>query len=64
MNILESWVLNRIIKKAMIQGNQFRGVEELYRLVALEAHAQFTEDNIPTLNSFLQERHTAQLISI
>jgi len=48
----------------MIQGNQFRGVEELYRLVALEAHAQFTEDNIPTLNSFLQERHTAQLISI
>ena len=58
MNNFERWVLRRIAKRAVIQGNHKSRIMEYYQIIIRAAKNEFTEDNNATLNGFLRECHT------
>jgi hypothetical protein len=55
MNFFESWILRRIIRKLMVQGNHRKNVIHLFVLVREACAREFTEDNSATREIFLQE---------
>ena len=57
MNQFEKWLVNNIIKREVVQGhNHARNIEELYLMIRVACEAEFTEDNVPTMDAFLLER--------
>lgn len=61
MNKIESWFLKRIFKREVKQGHHYRRIVDLYSMITEAARAEFTEDNIPTLNQFLIDAHKDSL---
>jgi hypothetical protein len=56
MNKFEIWFLKRIFKKAVQQDYDHAArISGLYQMIRDAARAEFTEDNDPTLDSFLRE---------
>jgi hypothetical protein len=58
----ERFMLRRIAKKVVIQGNHFGNIEFFYRVLTEEAAKEFNEDNIPTLNGLLEDIHKKSLL--
>ena len=56
MKALELWIVRRYLRKQVIQGYDHHvRIAGLYQLIRDAAEAEFTEDNAPTLSSFLAE---------
>lgn len=56
MTKFELWFFKRIAKQEVRQGYQHAGrISEMYQIIRDAARAEFTEDNDPTLNSFLRD---------
>lgn len=56
MSKLKYWILKKIIRSEIIQGEcHDKKITGLYQMIRDAAEEEFTEDNIPTMNSFLQE---------
>jgi len=57
MTRFERWFLNRVFRKQVRQGYDHpQRITELYTMIRVAAENEFTEDNVPTLNDFLNER--------
>jgi len=63
MNRLELWILRRVAKKVVIQGDHMRKITQFYGVLIEAAKEEFTEDSKPTLSSFLKDCHR-QAISL
>ena len=61
MSWLEIWILRRIARKAVVQGHQER-IIAFYKTLTQAAEREFTEDNVPTLNTYLVECHQKSLL--
>jgi hypothetical protein len=62
MNKFERWFLNRVFQKQVRQGYKHQeNITELYTMIREVAEKEFSEDNVPTLNSFLTERFELSL---
>jgi len=56
MTWLQRWLLKRIAKRLVIQSHAHQeNIIEYFKIIWVEAHLQFTEDNYPTLDSFMEE---------
>ena len=55
MNWFELWMLKRILRKTVRQGNHEEKITGMYRMIIAAAQDEFNEDNIPTLRAFLEE---------
>jgi hypothetical protein len=55
MTTFEHWILKRIFKKQVTQGGHFNNIQELYTMIRDAAAEEFTEDNQPTIDAFLQD---------
>ena len=55
MNRFERWFLKRVIAREVRQGNHEPRIIELYSMIRRACDSEFFEDNIPTMDSFLQE---------
>lgn len=56
MTKFERWILKRIFKKQVQQGyDHDKRITELYRMIRNAAAAEFTEDNQPTMDAYLQD---------
>lgn len=53
-----NWYLKRIVRQGL---NHKQNIIDFYKLVAVAARNEFTEDNIPTLNRFLFHCHRESL---
>ena len=63
MSWFEMWILRRLARKAVKQGHQER-IVAFYKTLTEAAEREYTEDNVPTLNSFLVENHQKSLIQL
>lgn len=55
MNWFDRWQLRRIVKKAVRQDfDHHKKIEAVYSEIAIAAHNEFREDNMPTLKAFLE----------
>ncbi len=54
MNKFHKWLLKRIAKDVVVQGNHVKRVEEFNKILIDAAREQFTEDNKPTVDMFLR----------
>ena len=62
MNKVEQWFLKRVIKREVTQGfHHAQNITNLYSMIINAARNEFTEDNKPTLDAFLQDRHQRAL---
>jgi hypothetical protein len=62
MEWIKLWLLERIIREMVVQGfDHQRNVVKIYYIVAESCRDEFTEDNKPTLDSFLIEAHREAL---
>jgi len=58
----EVWALRKIFAKAVVQGLSHKAnIRQIFRLVNEAAIDEFTEDNTPTLDSYLREQFEASL---
>jgi len=58
MNTVELWLVKRIIKREVIQGfDHDRRIFRLYLMIIDACRDEFSEDNKPTLDGFLEEIH-------
>jgi len=55
LNKIEEWFLKRIVRKITIQGSHRQQMLYVFKKIVDEAREEFTEDNVPTLNYFLQD---------
>lgn len=56
MKKLHEWLLKRIFKWAVIQGQEHKkNIERIYKLLREAVDKEFTEDNGPTLDAFMLE---------
>lgn len=55
MNFIEKWLLIKLLKRIVRQGNHRRRIIDFYRLLVFAARREFTEDNKPTLDGFLKD---------
>ena len=55
LNRFELWMLNRILKKTVIQGGHHGRITLLLSMLVYHARAEYTEDNKVTLDDFLKE---------
>lgn len=58
---IKLWFLKRIIKDVVRQGYQKRKIVEFYGLVISASRDEYTEDNKPTLDAFLDDCHKQAL---
>lgn len=57
MNRIKRWLLKRLIAEQVIQGwDHDERIEGLFCLIQEAALNEFTEDNLPTINSYLRDR--------
>jgi len=62
MTGFDRYVLRLICKKLVVQGSTHESnIVEYYRIMKEVAKQEFTEDNKPTLDSFLAECHQKSL---
>lgn len=62
MNKFEKWFINRILKREVKQSSvHAKNISNLYGMIRGACENEFTEDNIVTLNSFLEERFKVSL---
>ena len=65
MTSIESWFLNRLLKREVTQGYRHQNnIRNLYRLIYGAAKEEFCEDNNPTLEDFLTEQYEEALKEI
>ena len=57
MTDFQKWLLRRMARKIVIQGNHRSRIIEFYRILLYAARTEFREDNDVTLNDFLEECH-------
>lgn len=57
----ECWILNKIMKKVVAQGDHEKKIVAFYSLFIIAAREEFSEDNKATLDSFLEECHSESL---
>ncbi len=57
MNWLTKYVLRKICKRVVCQGNHKKDITQYYAILKQEAIEMFPEDNEVTLQSFLEECH-------
>lgn len=57
MNWFIKYLLRKICKRVVIQGNHKESITLYYSILKEEASKVFTEDNEPTLQAFLEECH-------
>lgn len=57
MNKLTRYILKKICKLVVRQGHHKAQIQEYYQLLYEAAFKEFTEDNKPTLDSFLADIH-------
>ncbi len=58
----QRFVLRWIVRKLVIQSHEHqRNITEYYKIMVSEARVQFREDNIATLDDFLDECHNKAL---
>jgi uridine kinase len=57
LNRFEKWMLRRIARKTVTQGHHQYKMVDYYKALIYAARKQFTEDNKPTLDAFLNECH-------
>jgi hypothetical protein len=57
MTRFQRWILKIICRDLVKQGPHERNIREYYNILREAATAEFTEDNLPTLNDFLTECH-------
>lgn len=56
MTWFERWMLKRIFKRIVIQSHEHKNnIIETFQLMRDACNKQFTEDNTPTMDSFLLE---------
>lgn len=53
MNRLENWLFKRIVRKQVIQGSHKHKIIKMFSVIIDYAREEFTEDNTPTLDSFI-----------
>ena len=57
MTKFEKWFISRVFKREVTQGpNHAQNIADIYAMVKSAAEKEFTEDNVPTLEFFLQDR--------
>lgn len=61
MKKLHRWLLKRIAKEVVIQGDHQHNITEYYGILVDAARIEFSEDNKPTLDYFLKECHEESL---
>lgn len=62
MTKFEKWLINQILKKEIRQSSvHAKNISNLYSMIREACENEFTEDNIVTLNSFLEERFKVSL---
>ena len=62
LNWFEKFIIERALRKIVIQGNSHHlRITEFYRMMTRAARIQFNEDNKPTLDQFLVECHRNSL---
>ncbi len=61
MSSFQRWMLGRIVNRIVIQGNHRNRIVEFYSILVSAARKEFTEDNKPTLDGFLEECHQEAL---
>lgn len=60
MNTFARWLFKRLVAREVIQGyDHARNIEYLYAMIREKCEEEFTEDNAPTMDSFLRERFEA-----
>ena len=57
----QRWMLRKIASRTVIQGDHKIQIEEYYSILVDAARKEFTEDNKPTLDGFLEECHKKSL---
>jgi len=55
VNRFQLWLLRKIARRAVIQGDHKRNIALFYGILAEAAKKEFTEDNKPTLSAFLAD---------
>lgn len=58
-NRFKLWIVQGWIREQMLHGNQQQGITGIYSQVHATAREVFCEDNLPTLNEFLDECYQA-----
>lgn len=62
MTKFEQWFLRRVIRKEVRQDYDHpQRITQLYTMIREASEQEFTEDNVPTLNDFLNERFNLSL---
>lgn len=61
MTDFQKWLLRKIASKVVLQGDHRRRIIEFYGILINAARKEFTEDNKPTLDGFLEECHKEAL---
>lgn len=61
MNKFQRWLLQRIARTVVVQGNHKNRIIEFYKILMDAAQNEFTEDNKLTLDDFLEDCHTRAL---
>ena len=56
MNVIKRWLLKRAMAKEVIQEGRAGRIEDLYSLIREVCREEFSEDSIPSLESFLRDR--------
>jgi hypothetical protein len=57
----QKWLLRKIARKVVIQGDHRRRIIEFYGVLISEARREFPEDSRPTLDGFLERCHQEAL---
>ena len=55
MTKFETWLLKRLLKKIVRQGNQSYRIRGLFAMLRLAVDDEYTEDNLAMRNAFLRE---------
>jgi len=63
LTTLQTWLLQRIFKSVVTQGNHRKRIIAVNSILTQAARAEFTEDNKPTLDGFLEECHKESLLN-
>ena len=66
MTKFENWMLKRIARRLVVQSpSHASNIAKYYEIMTEAAEKEFREDNVPTVNSFLQEQfEKAKLVVI
>ena len=56
MNRFERWLFRRLVRKSVRVGaDHSNRIIDMYYTIRCEAHKEFTEENVPSMNFYLTE---------